>query len=54
MLDAGLILMPGLIWYDMIRVDLKEVWEGANSTRLSRDTDRWRAVVTSALGVRIP
>jgi hypothetical protein len=46
---------PRRRWVDNIRMDLREVeWGDVNWTGLAKDTNRWRALVNSALNLRVP
>jgi hypothetical protein len=46
---------PKLRWVDNIRMDLGEVgWVDVNWISLSKDRNRWRAVVNSVLNLRVP
>ena len=45
---------PRCRWED-IRVDLQEVrYGGMNWIELAQDRDRWRAVVTAVINLRVP
>jgi hypothetical protein len=42
-------------WKDNIRMDLREIgWEGVDCIYLAQDRDQWRAVVNTALNLRVP
>jgi hypothetical protein len=42
-------------WLNNIRMDLVEVgWGGVDWIGLAQDMDRWRALVNSALNLRVP
>jgi hypothetical protein len=41
---------PRRIWEDGIRMDLREI---VDRIRLSQDRDRWRAVVSAVMNVRV-
>jgi hypothetical protein len=42
-------------WVDNIRMDLVEVgWGDVDLIGLAQDMDRWRALVNSALNLRVP
>jgi hypothetical protein len=44
-----------LLWLDNIRMDLVEVgWGDVDWIGLAQDRDRWRALVNSALNLRVP
>jgi hypothetical protein len=46
---------PRRKWLDNIRMDLVEVgWSDVNWIGLTQDRDRWRALVNSALNLRVP
>jgi hypothetical protein len=46
---------PRRKWLDNIRMDLVEVgWGDVDWIGLARDRDRWRALVTSVLNLRVP
>jgi hypothetical protein len=46
---------PRSRWADNIRMDLGEVgWGDVDCTGLAQDTNRWRALVNSALNLRVP
>jgi hypothetical protein len=45
---------PRCRWED-IKVDFKErCWEGADWKDVAQDRDKWRAVVKSAINIRVP
>jgi hypothetical protein len=45
---------PRRRWEDGIRMDLKEIGvEGVDWIRLSQDRDRWRAVVSAVMNLRV-
>jgi hypothetical protein len=45
---------PRRRWEDAIRVDLKEIGLGSvDLIRLSQDRDRWRAVVSAVMNLRV-
>jgi hypothetical protein len=45
---------PGRRWEDGIRTDLREIGlEGVVWIRLSQDRDRWRAVVSAVMNLRV-
>jgi hypothetical protein len=46
---------PGRRWEYNIRMDLREIgWEGVDWIHLAHDRDRWRALVTTVMNLRIP
>jgi hypothetical protein len=46
---------PRRRWVDNIRIDLGEVgWSDVDWTGLAQDNNRWRALVNSALNLRVP
>jgi hypothetical protein len=46
---------PRRRWVDNIRMDLGEVgWGDVNRIGLAQDRNRWRALVNSALNLRVP
>jgi hypothetical protein len=40
-------------WEDGIRMDLREIWGCVDWIRLSQDRDRWRAVVSAVMNLRV-
>jgi hypothetical protein len=45
---------PKRIWNDGIRMDLREIdLVGVDWIRLSQDRDRWRAVVSAVMNLRV-
>jgi hypothetical protein len=45
---------PRRRWEDGIRIDLREIGVGCvNWIRLAQDTDRWRAVVSAVMNLRV-
>jgi hypothetical protein len=45
---------PRRRWKDEIRMDLKEIgFGGVDWIRLSQDRDRWRAVVSAVINLRV-
>jgi hypothetical protein len=45
---------PRRRWEDMVRMDLKEIGlEGVDWIRLAQDRDRWRAVVSAVMNLRL-
>jgi hypothetical protein len=46
---------PRRRWEDNIRMDLQEVgWEDEDWTGLAQDIDRWRALVSAVINLRVP
>jgi len=46
---------PNLKWEDNIKVDLQEVGCGdMDWTDLTRDRDRWRALLNTVMNLRVP
>jgi hypothetical protein len=46
---------PRFRWEDNIKMHLKELeWEGMDWIDLAQDRDRWRALVSAAMGLRVP
>ena len=46
---------PGHRWKDNIKMDLQEVgWGGMDWIDLAQDKDRWRALVNTAIHLRVP
>jgi hypothetical protein len=40
---------------DNIKMDLKEIgWDGMNWIELAQDRDKWRALVNTAMNLRVP
>jgi hypothetical protein len=47
--------LPLLRWEDNIEKDLEEVgFGGVNWVDLAQDRDRWRAVVSAVMNLRVP
>jgi hypothetical protein len=46
---------PRRRWEDGIRMDLREIalWGGVDWIRLAQDRDRWRAVVSAVMNLRV-
>jgi hypothetical protein len=44
---------PRRRWEDGIRMDLKEIILGGDWIRLAQDRDRWRAVVSAVMNLRV-
>jgi hypothetical protein len=46
---------PRIRWVDNIRMDLLEIeWGGMDRIDLAQDMDRWRALVNTAMNLRVP
>ena len=46
---------PRLRWEDNIKMDLQEVGGGCGEwTELAQDRDRWRALVSTVMNIRVP
>jgi hypothetical protein len=46
---------PRLRLEDNIKTDLQEVgWEGVDWIDMAQDRDRWRALVTAVMNLRVP
>jgi hypothetical protein len=46
---------PRRRWVDNIKMDLREiVWDGVDSMDMAQDRDQWRALVNTALNLRVP
>jgi len=46
---------PGIEWEDNIRMDLREVGCGCvDWMELAQDRDRWRALVSAVMNLRVP
>jgi hypothetical protein len=46
---------PRRRWEDNIKMDLREVgWGGMDWINLAQDRDRWRALVTAVMNLRVP
>jgi hypothetical protein len=46
---------PKRRWKDNIKMDLQEVgWEGVDWIDMAQDRDRWRAVVSAVMNLRVP
>jgi hypothetical protein len=45
---------PRLRWEDNIKMDLQEVeWEGVDWIDMAQDRDRWRALVSAVMNLRV-
>jgi hypothetical protein len=45
----------GCRWEDNIKMDLKEVeWEGVDWIDMAQDRNRWRALVSAVMNLRVP
>jgi hypothetical protein len=46
---------PRRRWEDNIKMDLREVgWGGMDWINLAHDRDRWRALVSAVMNLRVP
>jgi hypothetical protein len=46
---------PRRRWEENIRMDLREIgWGGMNWIDLAQDRDQWRALVNTAMNLRVP
>jgi hypothetical protein len=46
---------PRSRWDDNIRMDLRQIgWGGVDWTHLAQDRDQWRALVNTAMNLRVP
>jgi hypothetical protein len=46
---------PRRRWVDNIKMDLRKIgWDGANWMDKAQDRDQWRALVSTALNLRVP
>jgi hypothetical protein len=46
---------PRRRWEDNIKMDLQDVgWEGMDWSELAQDRDRWRALVSAVMNLRVP
>jgi hypothetical protein len=46
---------PRLRWEDNIKMDLQEVgWGGMDGIDMAQDRDRWRALVSAVMNLRVP
>jgi hypothetical protein len=46
---------PRRRWVDNIKMDLKEIgWDGRDWIELAQDRDQWRALVNTAMNLRVP
>jgi hypothetical protein len=42
-------------WLDNIKIDLREIgWDGMGWIHLAQDRDQWRALVKTAMNLRVP
>ena len=46
--------IPRRRWEDNIKMDLQEVGRGGDWMELSKDRDRWRALVSTVRNFRVP
>jgi hypothetical protein len=43
------------MWVDNIKIDLIEIeWDGMDCIDLAQDRDQWRALVNTAMNLRVP
>jgi hypothetical protein len=46
---------PRRRWVDNIKMDPREIgWDGMDSIDLAQDRDQWRALVNTAMNLRVP
>jgi hypothetical protein len=46
---------PRRRWEDNIKIDLQEVvWEGMDWIDMAQDRERWRALVSAVMNLRVP
>jgi hypothetical protein len=46
---------PRCRWVDIIRMDLGEIgWDGVDWIDVAQDRDQWRALVNTAMNIRVP
>jgi hypothetical protein len=46
---------PRCKWVNNIKMDLREIgWDGMNWIDLAQDKDQWRALVNTAMNLRVP
>jgi hypothetical protein len=46
---------PRLRWENNIKIDLREMgWGGMDLIDLAQDRDRWRAIVSAVMKLRVP
>jgi hypothetical protein len=46
---------PRRRWMDNIKIDLRETgWDGMDWIDLVRDRDKWRALVSTVMNLRVP
>jgi hypothetical protein len=46
---------PRRRWMDNIKMDLGEIgWDGRDWIKLAQDRDQWRALVNTAMSLRVP
>jgi hypothetical protein len=49
------LVRPRRRWEDNIKMDLQEVgWKGVDWIDMAQDRDRWRAVVSAVMNLRVP
>jgi hypothetical protein len=46
---------PRRMWVDNVKMDLREIgWDGMDWINLAQDRDRWRALVSTVMNLRVP
>jgi hypothetical protein len=46
---------PRRRWMDNIKMDLREIgWDGRDWIELAQDRDKWRTLVNTVMGLRVP
>jgi hypothetical protein len=46
---------PRRRWVDNIKMDLREIgWDSVDGIELAQDRDQWRALVNTAMNLRVP
>jgi hypothetical protein len=46
---------PRRLWVDNINIGLRKIgWDGMDSIDLAQDRDQWRALVNTAMKLRVP
>jgi hypothetical protein len=47
--------IPRCGWVDNIKIDLREIgWDGMDCIYLAQNRDQWRALVNTAMNLRVP
>ena len=50
-----MIMIIIIIWEDNIKMDIRDVgWGGMDWIELAQDKDRWRALVSTVMNLRVP